>query len=86
MEMNRGKDLQRLRIHEKAYGLKVAASHFSMLDKHEGEEFVKQICGKCGKVYTWVVNDLQDIENMAKVGVYVIISDFPDRLDEVLGR
>jgi glycerophosphoryl diester phosphodiesterase len=50
------------------------------------EEFV-EACKKLKlKLIAWTVNEEKDIEKMAALGVYGIISDYPDRFSVLKNR
>jgi glycerophosphoryl diester phosphodiesterase len=38
------------------------------------------------EVHVWVVNDVNDMRRMVDLGADGIITDYPDRLQAVLGR
>lgn len=48
--------------------------------RNTGEEFIKLAHGRGFKVFTWTVNEPNDIESMRAMGVDGVISDYPDRI------
>ncbi len=48
--------------------------------------FVKAAQGRNMDVHVWTVNELEDMQRMLDAGVDGIITDYPDRLLELLGR
>ena len=50
------------------------------------ESYVKKARDKGRKVNTWTVNEVEDIKRAAALGVNGIISNYPARVNEVLGR
>lgn len=47
-------------------------------------EVVNDIRRRGGSVWTWTINDIDDIRRVADMGVGAITSDYPDRLNEAL--
>jgi len=45
---------------------------------------VSEVRRRGGSVWTWTVNDVDDIRRVADMGVQAITSDYPDRLNEAL--
>ena len=48
--------------------------------------FVKAAQGRNMDVHVWTVNEVEDMQRMLDLGVDGIITDYPDRLLELLGR
>ena len=43
--------------------------------------FVKKKQNKAGfKIYPWTINEIEDIDEMIRLGVDAIITDFPERV------
>ncbi len=59
-----------------AFNAKAIHPHFSLLTT----ENVALAHEKGYKVYTWTVNEMDDIQQIEKLGVDAIITDFPDRI------
>ncbi len=49
------------------------------------QDFVDTVHGAGAQVFVWTVNEPKDIKRMLGLGVDGIISDFPDRVREMLG-
>lgn len=47
-------------------------------------QVVRDIRRRGGSLWTWTINDLDDIRRVADMGVQAITSDYPDRLNEAL--
>ena len=50
--------------------------HYTLVNK----KMVKKVHNKNMKLFTWTVNEREDIEKMKKLGVDGIFSDYPDRI------
>jgi len=50
------------------------------------EEFVKNAHRKNLKVHVWTINETADMERLINVGVDGIMTDYPDKLLDLLGR
>lgn len=48
--------------------------------------FVNAAHGRNMEVHVWTVNEIDDMQRMMDVGVDGIITDYPDRLLDLLGR
>ncbi len=48
--------------------------------------FIRAAHGRNMEVHVWVVNDVNDMRRMVDLGADGIITDYPDRLQAVLGR
>ena len=48
------------------------------------QETMEELHGRGIRVNTWTVNDIESIRQMAELGVDAVISNFPDRVAEVL--
>ena len=47
-------------------------------------QVVRDIRRRGGSLWTWTINDLDDIRRVADMGVQAITSDYPDKLNEAL--
>ena len=48
------------------------------------QETMEELHGRGIRVNTWTVNDIESIRQMAELGVDAVISNFPDRVAEIL--
>ena len=60
--------------------LKLSAVAINPDYKKLNKKVIKEIFKSGLKVYTWTVNDKEDIKRMKELGVNGIITDFPDRI------
>jgi glycerophosphoryl diester phosphodiesterase len=49
------------------------------------EAYIQKAKAKNRKVNTWTVNEIADIERMYKLGVNGIVSNYPDRVRQIIG-
>lgn len=56
--------------------------YYKMLNKRK----VDKIHGRGQKIFTWTVNEIEDMKQMVELGVDGIITNYPDRLIEVLKK
>lgn len=54
--------------------------------KHLDEKTVREVRAAGYKVYVWTTNEKADMERLVSWGVSGLITDFPDRALEILGR
>ena len=60
--------------------LKLGAVAINPTYKKLNKKVIEEIFKAGLKVYTWTVNDKDDIKRMKKLGVNGIITDFPERI------